>query len=165
MRPLFQRCFRFSGARARKKRFRVDSSEVERTARLLCLGNSEVRLLWVPVIGKSQVAIPTKGTHHHYGPASVVYVVSHDRSPERILVVGTRIAAWGVEPWEERATVRHRSHLRQLQRQAKRESQRSQREGLTGYSSFSPASQPAAGRFRSERLKILRGVRVVSASA
>src|ERR1700684_2935773 len=60
MRPLFQRCLRFYGARAREEQFRVDSSEVERTARLLCLGNIEERLLWVPAIGKSRSLSPFK---------------------------------------------------------------------------------------------------------
>lgn len=115
-RALFQRRPRFSRARARKKWFRFDGSEVKGSARLLCLGNSEVRLLWVPEIGKSQIAIPIQGTHHRYGPALVVCAVFHDRSLEGFPVVGTRTAALGVVFWEERATVRHRSHLHQPQR-------------------------------------------------
>jgi hypothetical protein len=142
---------------ARKEQIRVNSREVKRTVRLLCLRSSEERLLWVPVIGKSRVVIPIQGTHHHYVPASVVYFVFH-QSLEDIPVVGTRVAALGVETWEERATIRHRSHPHQPQRQEKHEPQRSQREDLCADSSLSPASRPSAGRLRSERRQILRVV-------
>lgn len=58
VRPLCRGRLRLFMARAREQ-FRVDGREVKRSVGWPCLGNSEVRLLCQPVIGKSHVAIPT----------------------------------------------------------------------------------------------------------
>jgi len=57
VRPLFRGRPRLFIARAREQ-FRVDGREVKWSVGPTCLGDSEVRLLCQPVIGKSHVAIP-----------------------------------------------------------------------------------------------------------